>query len=361
MAPSPTGFLHIGGVRTFLFNWLFARGARRRVPAADREHRHEPRGRRVGRADPALAALARDRLGRRDVRSSSTGSSAAARRRRRLVAEGTGLRGRGRDPLPHARRGRDRLGRRRPGRIEFPNEKLEDVVLVRSDGRPTYNFASPVEDWLDAITHVIRGDDHVSNTPKQIQILHALGAEPPVYAHVPNVLRRRTARSSRSATARVSVDEFRHAGYIAAGADELPRAARLGARRRDDDHVAATSSSSASRSSASARARPRSTTTKLDWMNGVYLRALAPEDYADRSSPTCASRASTGTRRESAQRRRSCRRRSRRSGEFPEFAGFLFHDVEPDPAQLDPDDPRAPRRRRSRPSSRSPPSGSRAR
>ena len=58
------------------------------------------------------------------------------------------------------------------GRIEFPNETLEDLVILRSDGRPTYNFASPVEDWLDGITHVIRGDDHVSNTPKQIQILH---------------------------------------------------------------------------------------------------------------------------------------------------------------------------------------------
>ena len=76
------------------------------------------------------------------------------------------------------------------GRIEFPNEQLEDLVLVRSDGRPTYNFASPVEDWLDGITHVIRGDDHVSNTPKQIQILQALGSEIPIYAHVPERLRR---------------------------------------------------------------------------------------------------------------------------------------------------------------------------
>ena len=73
------------------------------------------------------------------------------------------------------------------GRIEVPNAELEDLVLVRSDGRPTYNFASPLEDWLDGITHVIRGDDHVSNTPKQINVLRALGAEPPVYAHVPNV------------------------------------------------------------------------------------------------------------------------------------------------------------------------------
>ena len=73
------------------------------------------------------------------------------------------------------------------GRVEFPNEKLEDVVLVRADGRPTYNFASPMEDVWDGITHVIRGEDHISNTPKQINIIRAVGAELPVYAHVPNV------------------------------------------------------------------------------------------------------------------------------------------------------------------------------
>jgi glutamyl-tRNA synthetase len=60
------------------------------------------------------------------------------------------------------------------GRVETPNDALDDLVLVRSDGRPTYNFASPVEDWLDEITHVIRGRDHISNTPKQINILRAL-------------------------------------------------------------------------------------------------------------------------------------------------------------------------------------------
>jgi glutamyl-tRNA synthetase len=73
------------------------------------------------------------------------------------------------------------------GRIEFANENLADLVIVRSDGRSTYNFASPVEDMLDGITHVIRGNDHVSNTPTQINILTALGAELPVYAHAPDV------------------------------------------------------------------------------------------------------------------------------------------------------------------------------
>ena len=145
------------------------------------------------------------------------------------------------------------------GRIEVPNAELEDVVLVRSDGRPTYNFASPLEDWLDGITHVIRGDDHVSNTPKQINVLRALGAEPPVYAHVPSVFGADGKKLSKRHGA-VSVDEFRDARLRLRGADELPRAARLGAGRRDDDHVGATSWSSASRSSGSARARRRSTT-----------------------------------------------------------------------------------------------------
>ena len=73
------------------------------------------------------------------------------------------------------------------GEIEFQNENLPDLVIVRSDGRPTYNFVSPVDDMLDGITHVIRGEDHVSNTPTQINILRALGADLPVYAHVPNI------------------------------------------------------------------------------------------------------------------------------------------------------------------------------
>ena len=100
------------------------------------------------------------------------------------------------------------------GRIEFPNERLEDLVIVRSDGRATYNFASPVEDMDDAITHVIRGNDHVSNTPKQLQILQALGHEPPVYAHVPDVLGDDGKKLSKRHGA-TSVDEFRAAGYVA--------------------------------------------------------------------------------------------------------------------------------------------------
>ena len=122
------------------------------------------------------------------------------------------------------------------GRIEFPADQLEDMVILRSDGRPVYNYASPVDDWVDGITHVIRGDDHVSNTPKQIVVLEALGAELPVYAHAPNVFGEDGKKLSKRHGA-VSVGEFREAGYIAPALMNFLALLGLGARRRDDDHV----------------------------------------------------------------------------------------------------------------------------
>ena len=188
MAPTPTGLLHIGGVHTFLFNWLFARGQGGRVPAADREHRHEPRGAGGDGADPALARLARDRLGRAGhVPARRDGPLPRARRAARRGRGG--VRGRGRDPLPDARRGRHRLGRRGPRARSSSrtSSSRTSSSSARTAGRPTTS-PRPVEDMDDAITHVIRGDDHISNTPKQIQILRALGHEPPVYAHVASIL-----------------------------------------------------------------------------------------------------------------------------------------------------------------------------
>src|SRR5207248_2773548 len=92
---------------------------------------------------------------------------------------------------------------------------LNDLVIVRSDGRPTYNFVSPVDDVFDEITHVIRGEDHVSNTPTQINILRALGADLPVYAHVPNINGEDGRKLSKRHGA-VGIDEFREDGYLPA-------------------------------------------------------------------------------------------------------------------------------------------------
>src|SRR5918994_4086364 len=100
------------------------------------------------------------------------------------------------------------------GWIEVANRTVEDFVLLRSDGTPTYNFAAPVDDADSAITHVIRGEDHVSNTPKQILLLEAMGASLPAYAHVPNVFGTDGRKLSKRHGA-VSLEEFRREGYIA--------------------------------------------------------------------------------------------------------------------------------------------------
>src|SRR6187200_1802687 len=184
MAPSPTGFLHIGGVRTFLFNWLFARG----------------------RGGECLLRIENTDTSR-EVAESVDQIERCQEEARRLVAEGAAYEDEGAIRFRMPNEGITAWDDAVKGRIEFPNEQLEDLVLVRGDGRPTYNFASPVEDWLDSITHVIRGDDHVSNTPKQILILQALGAELPVYAHVPNVFGPDGRKLSKRHGA-VSVDEF---------------------------------------------------------------------------------------------------------------------------------------------------------
>src|SRR5688500_4162264 len=187
MAPSPTGALHIGGVRTALFNWLFARNRAGEflVRIENTDTSREVQGA-VEHALESFRWLGLDwdaeptfQLDRMDD---------CAELARQLVDEGKAYEDEGAIRFRMPDEGTTGWSDAIRGPIEVPNETIEDVVLIRSDGRPTYNFANPVEDMLDEITHVIRGTDHVSNTPKQIQILRALGAEPPVYAHVPDVL-----------------------------------------------------------------------------------------------------------------------------------------------------------------------------
>jgi glutamyl-tRNA synthetase len=166
------------------------------------------------------------------------------------------------------------------GRIEFANEELADLVIVRSDGRPTYNFASPVEDMLDGITHVIRGNDHVSNTPTQINILAALGAEVPVYAHAPDVLGDDGKKLSKRHGA-ISIDAFRDDGYLP---EALMNFLALLGWSYDDKTTIMRPHELIERFSLE-RVGPSPATfdyAKLDWMNGVYLRELEPGEYAER-------------------------------------------------------------------------------
>ena len=166
MAPSPTGLLHIGGVHTFLFNWLFARGkggeCLLRIENTDTSREVEEATEQIQRS---LTWLGIDWDGPVTFQLDAMGRCRELAAQ--LVAEGKAYEDEGaiRFRMPdEGVTGWDDAVR---GRIEFPNEQLEDVVIVRSDGRPTYNFASPVEDMDDAITHVIRGDDHISNTPSR--------------------------------------------------------------------------------------------------------------------------------------------------------------------------------------------------
>jgi glutamyl-tRNA synthetase len=166
------------------------------------------------------------------------------------------------------------------GRVEVPNESIEDVVILRGDGRPTYNFANPVDDMLDEITHVIRGQDHISNTPKQLNILRALGAEPPVYAHAPDVLGTDGKKLSKRHGAQ-SVEDFHREGYVPEALINF--LARLG--WAYDDQKEVFTRDELLELFRLDRVTPSPAVfdyEKLTWLNGVHLRKLAPEEYADR-------------------------------------------------------------------------------
>ena len=321
MAPSPTGFLHIGGVRTFLFNWLFARGhggeCLLRIENTDTSREVEES---VEQIERSLRWLGIEWDGDDDVparrHGARQGRGAPARRR------GHRLRGRGRDPDPDARRGLTGWDDAIKGRIEVPNVELEDVVLVRSDGRPTYNFASPLEDWLDAITHVIRGDDHVSNTPKQVNVLRALGAEPPVYAHVPSVFGADGKKLSKRHGA-VSVDEFREAGYAP---EALMNFLALLGWAPDGETTIMSRDELVERFSLERVGSSPATFdyAKLDWMNGVYLRELPPEEYATRLVAYLRERGNDWPEERVRAAAPIVQEKIGRLEEFPGFAGFLF-------------------------------------
>jgi glutamyl-tRNA synthetase len=279
MAPSPTGLLHIGSVRTFLFNWLFARGrggecllrientdTGREVAEATEQIQSSLRWLGIDWDGPVTFQL--DRLDECRVLAE------------RLVEQGAAYRDEGAIRFRMPDEGVTAWDDLVRGRIEFPNHQLEDVVIVRSDGRPTYNFASPAEDMLDGITHVIRADDHVSNTPKQLQILRALGHDAPFYAHVPMVLGADGKKLSKRHGAQ-GVDEFRAGGYIPEALMNF--LARLGWSL--DDHTEVFSRDELVRLFSIERVSSSAAVfdyAKLDWLNGHWLRSLPPDEYGYR-------------------------------------------------------------------------------
>ena len=304
-APSPTGALHIGGARTALYNWLLARGSggtlvlriedtdrERSTPEnveqildalrwleldwdegplsqAERSDRHRERiEERVaaGRAypDPATGEEVKawkETHGNRGYRGDAQPGSGAAIRLR-VPDEGETV--------------VEDLIR---GPVRFENRLTDDLVIARGDGTPLYNFAVAVDDAEMGITDVVRGDDHLSNTPKQLLVFEAIGSPPPRYAHLP-LLHGPDGKKLSKRHGAASVQELRAAGYLPAAVRNY--LALLGWGTEDDTTILSTEElverfaiERVGRASAIFDER------KLRWLNGRFMREMPLDDYVE--------------------------------------------------------------------------------
>jgi glutamyl-tRNA synthetase len=318
-APSPTGFLHLGGARTALFSWAYARrhgGAfilriedtdvQRSTPEAVKaildgmtwlglDYDEGPFFQ-MQRMDRYKAVL-EDMLARGLAYRCYTTPAELEALRAAQMARGEKPRYDGRwrpenakgktppegiapvfrfkNPLEGTLAWDDRV----KGRIEFENSELDDLVIARADGTPTYNFGVVVDDIDMRITHVVRGDDHVNNTPRQINILRALGVNPPVYAHVPTVLGEDGQKLSKRHGA-VSVMQYEQMGY-------LPEAmvnflARLGWGHGDAEVFTRNEFVTWFDLAAISPAPSRYNADKLKWLNHEHLKRLGEAELGIR-------------------------------------------------------------------------------
>jgi glutamyl-tRNA synthetase len=312
-APSPTGFLHIGGARTALFNWLYARhtGGKMhlRIEDTDRERSTEAA---IAAILDGLTWLGLDwdgdvvyqsqHVGRhRELALSLLAAGGAyycyaspqelEEMREKARAEGRPPRydGRWRDrPASDAPEGIKPVVRLKApfdgetvlndlvqGRVAWPNKDLDDLVLLRSDGTPTYMLAVVADDHDMGITHIIRGDDHLTNAARQMQIYRALGWQPPVMAHVPLIHGPDGAKLSKRHGA-LGVDAYRAMGY-------LPKAlrnylVRLGWSQGDKEFFTPAEMIEAFDIPQIGRSPARFDFIKLENMNGHYIRASGDDE-----------------------------------------------------------------------------------
>ena len=306
-APSPTGALHIGGARTALYNWLLARRSGGafvlRIEDTDRERSTPENTEQILDAlrwleldwdeGPVSQYERRERHAKRLEELIEEGhayydpATAADVRAWKEAHGGTGYRGEPREgPGVAAVRLRvpddgdtvvDDLIR---GAVRFPNATQDDFVIARGDGTPLYNFAVAVDDAEMRITDVVRGDDHLSNTPKQLLVLAALGAAPPRFAHLP-LLHGPDGRKLSKRDRAASVQELRDLGYLPAAIRNY--LALLGWGTEDDTTILTTEELverfSIERVGKSAAVFDE---RKLRWLNGRFMRALPLDDYEQR-------------------------------------------------------------------------------
>lgn len=274
-APSPTGYLHIGGVRTALYCWAFAKhcGGEFLLRIEDTDLARSTQesvdiilrgldwvGLSADNADNVVyqtkrfdryRALIQELLDRGDAYYCYCSKEELAAMREQAERDGTAT---------YDRRWRPEAGKTLPeipkdiapvvrfknpldgvtvwqdlvkGEISIPNSALDDLIIARADGSPTYNFCVVVDDFDMGITHVIRGDDHVNNTPKQINILKALGAKLPEYAHLPMILNEQGKKISKRSGDTVAITEFDEMGILPEAM--LNYLARLGWAHGDDE------------------------------------------------------------------------------------------------------------------------------
>ncbi len=311
-APSPTGFLHIGGARTALFNWLFTRhqGGKfiLRVEDTDQARSTEESTRaildamtwlglnwdkgpyfqaeRVGLHREMVQKLIREgkayycRCTQEELEEKRKQALAAGKKpkydgtcREKNLGKTAGSVVRFRGAQTGATIVEDLI----KGDITFNNEELDDLIIERADGYPTYNFAVVVDDALMNITHVIRGDDHVNNTPRQILLYQALGFDVPKFAHVPMILGADKTRLSKRHGA-TSVMAYKEMGY-------LPEAlvnylVRLGWAHGDQEIFFLNELVEVFSLEAVGKSPAVFNPEKLLWLNAHYIRQAAPEKIA---------------------------------------------------------------------------------
>jgi len=312
-APSPTGLLHIGGVRTALFSWLYARKHQGtfilRIEDTDRE-RSTDQATQVILDGMAWLGLTADegpfyqtkRMDRyREVLEQFVGAGhayrcyctkeeleamrkeqEAAKQKQRYNGkcrngaaprEGVNPVIRFKNPLDGVVVVEDVIH----GNVAFDNAELDDLIIARSDGTPTYNFCVVVDDSDMKITHVIRGDDHLNNTPRQINMLRALGATAPVYAHVPMILGADGAKLSKRHGA-VSVLQYRDDGYLPEAL--LNYLVRLGWSHGDQEVFSMEEMQQLFDIKDVNKAASAFNPDKLAWLNQQHIMRVAPERLA---------------------------------------------------------------------------------
>jgi glutamyl-tRNA synthetase len=303
-APSPTGALHIGGARTALYNWLAARHGGGelvlRIEDTDRERSTEQnvaqildamewleldwnigpvsQAERADRHEEALEKLLdsgaayRDSATAKDVEAWKAEHGADRGYRGEPVAtEGAAVRLRVPDE------GETVVEDLIRGPVRFPNRSYDDFVIARGDGSVLYNFAVAVDDAEMGITDVVRGDDHLSNTPKQLLVLAALGHEPPRYAHLP-LLHGPDGKKLSKRHGAASVQELREAGYLPAAVRNY--LALLGWGTDDDTTVMSTGELvERFRVEDVGKSAAIFDEKKLRWLNGRFMRELSLDEY----------------------------------------------------------------------------------